>query len=183
MGKSLTEVPGRIPLRGLDLSASQSGQAVRLVFRRHHRESQFQRQGFLGRAHTAAEVGDRHAGLLGHAFGQGEAEGQIRDNVRASKQQDPASAHFTDAYRASLFGNGEAGIRTRDTGMTPYNGLANRRFQPLSHLSGASAKLPIYGEAHASQGQRRTGGNSTLFSSGRPECSGCGIQQRARDRA
>lgn len=31
--------------------------------------------------------------------------------------------------------NGEAGIRTRDTGMTPYSGLANRRFQPLSHLS------------------------------------------------
>ena len=31
--------------------------------------------------------------------------------------------------------NGEAGIRTRGTGITPYNGLANRRFQPLSHLS------------------------------------------------
>jgi hypothetical protein len=31
--------------------------------------------------------------------------------------------------------NGEAGIRTRGTGLTPYNGLANRRFKPLSHLS------------------------------------------------
>ena len=31
--------------------------------------------------------------------------------------------------------NGEGGIRTRGTGLTPYNGLANRRFQPLSHLS------------------------------------------------
>ncbi len=31
--------------------------------------------------------------------------------------------------------NGEGGIRTHGTGMTPYNGLANRRFQPLSHLS------------------------------------------------
>ena len=31
--------------------------------------------------------------------------------------------------------NGEVGIRTRDTDLTPYNGLANRRFQPLSHLS------------------------------------------------
>ena len=32
---------------------------------------------------------------------------------------------------------GEAGIRTRDTGLTPYNGLANRRLQPLGHLSGS----------------------------------------------
>ena len=31
--------------------------------------------------------------------------------------------------------NGEVGIRTRGTAMKPYNGLANRRFQPLSHLS------------------------------------------------
>ncbi len=31
--------------------------------------------------------------------------------------------------------NGEAGIRTRGTGLTPYNGLANRRLQPLGHLS------------------------------------------------
>ena len=31
--------------------------------------------------------------------------------------------------------NGERGIRTLDTGLTPYNGLANRRLQPLGHLS------------------------------------------------
>ena len=31
--------------------------------------------------------------------------------------------------------NGEIGIRTLDTGLTPYNGLANRRLQPLGHLS------------------------------------------------
>ena len=30
---------------------------------------------------------------------------------------------------------GEGGIRTLDTGINPYNGLANRRFRPLSHLS------------------------------------------------
>lgn len=38
------------------------------------------------------------------------------------------------AYRAKLK-NGEGGIRTLDTGINPYNGLANRRFRPLSHLS------------------------------------------------
>ena len=32
--------------------------------------------------------------------------------------------------------NGEIGIRTLDTDLTPYNGLANRRLQPLGHLSG-----------------------------------------------
>ena len=30
---------------------------------------------------------------------------------------------------------GEAGIRTLGTGFSPYNGLANRRFRPLSHLT------------------------------------------------
>ena len=40
--------------------------------------------------------------------------------------------------------SGEGGIRTPDTGMTPYNGLANRRFQPLSHLSsGRGAGLMV----------------------------------------
>ena len=31
--------------------------------------------------------------------------------------------------------NGEGGIRTRGTGLTQYDGLANRCFKPLSHLS------------------------------------------------
>ena len=30
---------------------------------------------------------------------------------------------------------GEAGIRTLDTAFRPYNGLANRRLQPLGHLT------------------------------------------------
>ena len=30
---------------------------------------------------------------------------------------------------------GEAGIRTLDTAFGPYNGLANRRLQPLGHLT------------------------------------------------
>ncbi len=32
---------------------------------------------------------------------------------------------------------GEGGIRTLDTGVSPYNGLANRRIRPLCHLSAA----------------------------------------------
>ena len=30
---------------------------------------------------------------------------------------------------------GEERIRTSDTGLSPYNGLANRRLRPLGHLS------------------------------------------------
>src|SRR5207302_11049595 len=41
-------------------------------------------------------------------------------------EKDPSSQMSPD---------GERGIRTLDTGLTPYNGLANRRLQPLGHLS------------------------------------------------
>ena len=37
---------------------------------------------------------------------------------------------------------GEAGIRTLGTALRPYNGLANRRLQPLGHLT-AARKLSI----------------------------------------
>ena len=38
---------------------------------------------------------------------------------------------------------GEGGIRTPGTGFSPYNGLANRRLQPLGHLSGDRLDCPI----------------------------------------
>jgi hypothetical protein len=34
---------------------------------------------------------------------------------------------------------GEGGIRTLGTGVSPYNGLANRRIRPLCHLSACKA--------------------------------------------
>jgi hypothetical protein len=37
--------------------------------------------------------------------------------------------------RAILFICGEGGIRTLDTSLSSYNGLANRPFRPLRHLS------------------------------------------------
>ena len=39
--------------------------------------------------------------------------------------------------------NGEAGIRTRGGGENHLNGLASRRFQPLSHLSVAGHDIII----------------------------------------
>ena len=37
---------------------------------------------------------------------------------------------------------GEAGIRTLGRGLSPYNGLANRRLQPLGHLT--ASELPAF---------------------------------------
>jgi hypothetical protein len=46
------------------------------------------------------------------------------------------SVGITDLQVPDYKGNGgEGGIRTLDTGVSPYNGLANRRLQPLGHLS------------------------------------------------
>ena len=50
------------------------------------------------------------------------------------KLQHNPSASFPRASAACNAG-GERGIRTPDTGFSPYNGLANRRLQPLGHLS------------------------------------------------
>src|SRR6476620_11389106 len=38
-------------------------------------------------------------------------------------------------HERGLETGGEAGIRTLDTAFRPYNGLANRRLQPLGHLT------------------------------------------------
>ena len=49
----------------------------------------------------------------------------------------PAEARF--GRRAKV--GGEAGIRTLGRGLSPYNGLANRRLRPLGHLT---ADLQVY---------------------------------------
>src|SRR5580693_4673276 len=52
---------------------------------------------------------------------------------------------MTAGFRTS---GGEGGIRTLGTGVSPYNGLANRRIRPLCHLSGVrSYSLPRRGRA------------------------------------
>ncbi len=48
------------------------------------------------------------------------------------------SAHYGELMLSdrTCKAGGEGGIRTPGTGFSPYNGLANRRLQPLGHLSG-----------------------------------------------
>ena len=52
--------------------------------------------------------------------------GDILETGRVSPRKDQWLENLT---------GGEAGIRTLDTGFGPYNGLANRRLQPLGHLT------------------------------------------------
>src|SRR2546421_7153270 len=43
-------------------------------------------------------------------------------------------------FTGEMNSGGEGGIRTPGRGFSPYNGLANRRLQPLGHLSGVRAE-------------------------------------------
>ena len=59
---------------------------------------------------------------------------------RYQPEQQPASSaqwKQMEMWRIDKPG-GEGGIRTPGTGFSPYNGLANRRLQPLGHLSAAN---------------------------------------------
>src|SRR5436305_15100001 len=72
---------------------------------------------------------------------------------------------------------GEGGIRTLGTGVSPYNGLANRRIRPLCHLSGAGIQsttvgskaiiasiISIYALPNSIERSKRWTVSSTLFS-------------------
>jgi hypothetical protein len=56
--------------------------------------------------------------------------------------------HVSGTFRylrpAPAKGGGDGGIRTLDRALQPYNGLANRRLQPLGHISGR-ADMPDAG--------------------------------------
>jgi len=58
---------------------------------------------------------------------------------REQQGQDATKPPKTSEISNIVDENGESGIRTRDTGLSPYIGLANRRLQPLGHLSNVNA--------------------------------------------
>jgi hypothetical protein len=67
--------------------------------------------------------------------------------------------NFVDIYFS-----GEGGIRTLDTSLSSYNGLANRPFRPLRHLSnippkpGRDAKIKInYNSPHFRASKQKHG--------------------------
>src|SRR6202165_2110430 len=52
--------------------------------------------------------------------------------------------------RLKQYSGGDGGIRTLDRALQPYNGLANRRLQPLGHISG-KADMPDAGASRKRQ--------------------------------
>jgi hypothetical protein len=77
-----------------------------------------------------------------------------RKLTTSSAGMDAAAALASAILRAKIFINpkngGAGGIRTLDRALQPYNGLANRRLQPLGHSS-VAADMP---EAGASRKQQ-----------------------------
>ena len=64
--------------------------------------------------------------------------------------------------RPNFVPSGEDGIRTREGGLGPLTGLANRRYRPLSHLSGSQgedAPMPL---AIIVSGTERVQGGSSV---------------------
>src|SRR5262245_33673783 len=60
-----------------------------------------------------------------------------------------SSSHFLSVAIAVFAGGriprpagGDGGIRTLDRALQPYNGLANRRLQPLGHISTDTTRRP-----------------------------------------
>jgi hypothetical protein len=53
-------------------------------------------------------------------------------------------------YKLKQYSGGAGGIRTLDRALQPYNGLANRRLQPLGHSSG-KADMPDAGASRKRQ--------------------------------
>src|ERR1700694_1264113 len=59
--------------------------------------------------------------------------------------------HFdATRYKVKQYSGGAGGIRTLDRALQPYNGLANRRLQPLGHSS-VEADMPEAGASRKRQ--------------------------------
>src|ERR1051326_563554 len=56
------------------------------------------------------------------------------------------SACWTALDKFGRLGGGAGGIRTLDTALGPYNGLAKRRLQPLGHSSEVHGRLLFAGQ-------------------------------------
>ena len=81
-----------------------------------------------------AEAGDGHLGIRGSGFGV--RSRSVDAGIRTAAGQGQPESQIPDPNPGDDASNGgEAGIRTLDTGFGPYNGLANRRLQPLGHLT------------------------------------------------
>ena len=66
--------------------------------------------------------------------------GSVQRGVYWGRRPSEANLQLSDLVRHA---GGDGGIRTLDRALQPYNGLANRRLQPLGHVSRSSARRDI----------------------------------------
>lgn len=66
--------------------------------------------------------------------------GSVQRGVYWGRRPSEANPQLSDFVRHA---GGDGGIRTLDRALQPYNGLANRRLQPLGHVSRSSARRDI----------------------------------------
>src|SRR5205823_5026382 len=92
--------------------------------------------------HHGAVAGQQGARCAPDRLARRRSVGDVeRHEVRAHHGADDADGdgevaeRFARDWRLATRFGGEAGIRTLDTAFGPYNGLANRRLQPLGHLT------------------------------------------------
>ena len=71
----------------------------------------------------------------------GQAQHLIRTGTRAGRQFGFIFLVIFNRLHGQIGGDG--GIRTLDRALQPYNGLANRRLQPLGHVSARDARREV----------------------------------------
>ena len=127
----------RVGVVGLDEAAGRAGQSDRAVVKvgegvvgwtdgSHHGKSPVES--------TAASIPRRGIDLNEKILKRSGWDSLRRRLRRRTHSLLPA--HEKTPASCEGFSSGEGGIRTRDRGLNPYDGLANRCLQPLGHLSG-----------------------------------------------
>ena len=110
---------------------------------------------------------------------------------RASRQVGMRFRSRIVAVAAGEAGGGDGGIRTLDRPLQAYNGLANRRLQPLGHVSSkadmpdaaASRKRQIWDAVGAGNGAVPHRARAPFFSRGprRPSCACYGLYSHRQE--
>ena len=92
----------------------------------------------------------------------------------------PAVGGLPPEAPAGAKGGGDGGIRTLDRPLQAYNGLANRRLQPLGHVSVMGRYARRQPEPQATDIKRREGSLDRLASAAKacPKCDSCTLKRR-----
>src|SRR6267143_5180414 len=101
-------------------------------------DSLAEREGLLGFRIASTKASSRNACVSGPPTRLGASASNKRSAfvVEPEGANEPSARHQMKKAPMGPFSfGGEGGIRTLDTGLSPYNALAGRHLRPLGHLS------------------------------------------------